>query len=188
MQAALHVSTQVPQWPFNYTRSIPSVLSIYNLTLIPRYRVLIYSGSVDGCIPWIDSEWWTNGMGYPVSAEWRPWLLNTTRGVITGGYVTQFEAPSFTFLTVKGAYVGAAPHAGFIHGIGGATRWPRTCRFGPHGAAIQARGGTTHVQSVPVRAAVLICWRDAVRQRKCPCDDVCRSAHSCVDTCTVVQL
>jgi carboxypeptidase C (cathepsin A) len=81
-------------------------------TLAEKYRLLIYSGDVDGCVPFIGTQEWTEGLGFEVKESWRPWNSGTTNDPsanITAGYVTSYSADSVTakhtfhFATVKGA-------------------------------------------------------------------------------------
>lgn len=32
------------------------------------------SADADACVPYLDNEDWTRGMGYPVKSEWHPWM------------------------------------------------------------------------------------------------------------------
>lgn len=105
VQEAIHVSTDVPSFPFNYTSTIASLLPAYP-GLIEKYQVLIYSGNVDACVPYIGTEEWTTGLGIPVKETWRPWTYSDATpgvGTLVGGYVTTFDSNGFTFLTVKGS-------------------------------------------------------------------------------------
>jgi len=78
-------------------------------TLALKYRVAIYSGDVDGCVPYVGTEEWTSGLGFPLVEEWRAWSAGTNQNasaVVNAGYVTTYEAKpnhNFTFITVKGA-------------------------------------------------------------------------------------
>jgi len=103
VQAALHVTAaNVSTWSgcagIKYNKTVDSLLGLYP-TLIKAYKVLVYSGDVDACVPYNGSEEWTRNLGLPVSEAWRPWLVNNQ----VAGYVTVYSANSFTFLTVKGA-------------------------------------------------------------------------------------
>ena len=78
-------------------------------TLAEKYRVLIYSGDVDGCVPHTGTEEWTSAQGFEKTETWRPWLagsnLNHT-AKLTAGYVTNYKAGhnhNFTYLTIKGS-------------------------------------------------------------------------------------
>jgi len=103
VQAALHVTqANVSDWSIcagiEYEKTVASLLGLYP-TLIKAYKVLVYSGDVDACVPYNGSEEWTRQLGFAVSDAWRPWLVNQQ----VAGYVTVYAANSFTFLTVKGA-------------------------------------------------------------------------------------
>ncbi|CAL5028223.1 unnamed protein product [Urochloa decumbens] len=62
------------------------------------YRVLIYSGDHDLCIPHTGTEAWVKSIGYQVVDGWRPWYF----GEQVAGY-TQGYNHNLTFLTIKGA-------------------------------------------------------------------------------------
>lgn len=103
VQKALHVTAaQQTAWStcadVDYEKTVDSLLGLYP-TLIKAYKVLVYSGDTDACVPHTGSEAWTRSLGFPVADEWRPWLVRDQ----VAGYVTVFDANSFTFLTVKGA-------------------------------------------------------------------------------------
>ena len=79
-------------------------------TLAQKYRLLIYSGDTDMCVPYVGTEEWTRELGFTQVEGWRPWLAGTNaapNGTATAGYVTTYAAGdaghNFTFLTVKGA-------------------------------------------------------------------------------------
>ncbi|EPS74136.1 hypothetical protein M569_00619, partial [Genlisea aurea] len=49
----------------------------YHKNLTSRgYRVLIYSGDHDMCVPFTGSQAWTRSLGYKTVDEWRPWSLD----------------------------------------------------------------------------------------------------------------
>ena len=87
----------------------PPLLSLTKLcqVLAQKYRVLIYSGDSDGCVPHVGTEEWTTALGFPVAEEWRPWVYseNTSLSAIAAGYVVQFgdDSKDFRFATVLGA-------------------------------------------------------------------------------------
>jgi serine carboxypeptidase-like clade 1 len=62
------------------------------------YRVLIYSGDHDLCVPFTGTEAWVKSIGYQVVDRWRPWFF----GKQVAGY-TQGYDHNLTFLTIKGA-------------------------------------------------------------------------------------
>ncbi|EXC29952.1 Serine carboxypeptidase-like 20 [Morus notabilis] len=68
-----------------------------NLTM-QGYRVLVFSGDHDMCVPFTGSQAWTRSLGYQIVAEWRPWISNSQ----VAGYVQGYDH-NLTFLTVKGA-------------------------------------------------------------------------------------
>ena len=67
--------------------------------LIKNFRVVIYNGDWDSCVPYTDAEAWTEGMGYDVKDPWHAWMYNLTfEGETTsqvGGYATRCEMARF---------------------------------------------------------------------------------------------
>jgi hypothetical protein len=84
-------------------------------TLAQKYRVLIYSGDVDMCVPYVGTEEWTRDLGFPTVSAWRPWAAGTTstpNATTTAGYFTTYDASAaadashnFTFLTIKVLFI-----------------------------------------------------------------------------------
>jgi len=74
--------------------------------LIEKYRILIYSGDTDACVPYWGTEEWTRELGYSVKKGWRPWHSeHLSRPVAQrAGYVINYDTPTnFTFATIQGA-------------------------------------------------------------------------------------
>eukprot|EP00729_Bicosta_minor_P008152 gene8152-24807_t len=70
--------------------------------LIKKFRVVIYNGDVDACVPYNGNEDWTAGLDLPEKEAWRPWTV----GNVPAGYVTTYSTTGpadFTFITVKDA-------------------------------------------------------------------------------------
>lgn len=89
----------------SYTATVTSLLPLYaNLTRNPDYRMLIYSGDVDACVPYYGSEEWTRQMGYKVTQPWTAWFSAFASGQsgVKAGYFINY-AHDFTFLTIQGA-------------------------------------------------------------------------------------
>lgn len=108
VRSALHVvnDTIVPEWnictsKIDYTPSIANEPESIYPSLIKNYRVLVFNGDVDACVPYNGNEQWTSGMGYNYKEGtngWRPWYVSNQ----VAGYVTEYEN-DFTFITIKGA-------------------------------------------------------------------------------------
>ena len=104
VQTALHITAaNQTSWStcagIDYHKTLGSALPMYP-NLIKQYKVLVYSGDVDACVPYNGSEEWVRQLGYPVKEGWRPWLVNDQ----VAGYVVEYNAAhQLTFLTVKGA-------------------------------------------------------------------------------------
>lgn len=75
--------------------------------LAQKYRMLIYSGDVDACVPYWGTQEWTRELGFPVSKDWRPWQAEhmTRPGLQRAGYVIDYDSggTGFRFLTIQGA-------------------------------------------------------------------------------------
>jgi carboxypeptidase C (cathepsin A) len=105
VQTALHVSRRGSQ---SYRRTAADLRPVYK-DLAQKYRMLIYSGNVDACVPYWGSEEWTRELGFELKQAWRPWHSGSrdepNQKNILAGYVTTYTAGSqeFTFLTVHGA-------------------------------------------------------------------------------------
>ncbi|KAG8083286.1 hypothetical protein GUJ93_ZPchr0015g6922 [Zizania palustris] len=75
-----------------------SVVKYHKKFTAMGYRVLIYSGDHDLCIPFVGTEAWVRSMGYRVIDHWRPWYI----GEQIAGYTQGYEH-NLTFITIKGA-------------------------------------------------------------------------------------
>ena len=112
VQQALHVSGHGNN--SQTYRSLPSTNDLRPLykRLAKKYRMLIYSGEVDSCVPYYASEDWTSSMGFAVRQPWTAWhspsLDAPNKSTIRAGYCTEYHTgnasnPRFTFLTVAGS-------------------------------------------------------------------------------------
>ena len=113
---------------------------LYN-TLAQKYRLVIYSGDADQCVPYYGSEEWTYALGFNVTEPWRAWdagtLVNASDRLVAG-YVTKFG----------GAAKVRARRAPRAHGRGAHRRRGAAGLLvhhhqgrRPHGARVQARPG-----------------------------------------------
>ena len=66
--------------PFNYTSDVTSLVPTYR-RLIPAYRVLIYNGDIDPCVPYNGNEEWTRGLGLNETEPWTPWRSDPGTGM-----------------------------------------------------------------------------------------------------------
>ncbi|KAJ7950923.1 Carboxypeptidase [Quillaja saponaria] len=83
----------------NYTHDSGSMIPYHKNLTLQGYRVLIYSGDHDMCVPYTGNEAWTRSLGYKTVDEWRPWLTYDNQ---VSGYVQGYDN-NLTFLTIKGA-------------------------------------------------------------------------------------
>jgi len=81
----------------NYTSIYTTVIPIHEQLIANGYKILIYSGDSDMCVPNTGSEAWTTSLNLPLLEEWRPWFVNNQ----VAGYVRSYK--SLTYATIKGA-------------------------------------------------------------------------------------
>jgi len=81
----------------NYTEQYTTVIPIYKQLLQNGYRILVYSGDVDMCVPNTGTEAWTSSLNLPLVSYWRPWIVNNQ----VAGYVTTYK--QLTYATIKGS-------------------------------------------------------------------------------------
>jgi hypothetical protein len=74
---ALHVQTNTSGMRYG-PRDRADLRPLYK-TLAEKYRVLIYSGDVDACVPFVGTQEWTEGLGFAVTEAWRPWSAGASR-------------------------------------------------------------------------------------------------------------
>jgi len=104
VRTALHaIPVERQKWTIctnqiRYSRNYDTIIPIYQELLSARYRVLVYSGDVDLCVPYTGSEAWTRSLGLPIKKDWRPWKVNRQ----VAGYVIEYEQ-DLTFATIKGS-------------------------------------------------------------------------------------
>lgn len=101
VQQALHVKNI--GFGQQYTETVQDLRPLYKY-LASKYRMTIYSGDVDACVPYYGSETWTRELGYPVVEDWHVWTAGSSSGQtnIKAGYVINY-ASNFTFITINGA-------------------------------------------------------------------------------------
>ena len=105
VQTALHVNTS---GRMRYDANVGDLRPLYQ-TLVPKYKLLIYSGNVDACVPTWGSEFWTRELGDPhgVATPWHPWTSGSadpgSSKRVLAGYAITYGINNFTFVTVKGA-------------------------------------------------------------------------------------
>ena len=80
--------------------------------LASHYRLWIYNGQDDGCIPYVGAQEWTSHLGFPEVAPWHPWFSTDLGGGsrVAAGYSTSYGGESshtnssgMVFMTIKGA-------------------------------------------------------------------------------------
>jgi len=101
------VCSQAKGWSYTSTRAnLPR--DTYP-ALITNYRVVIYNGDWDACVPYTDNQGWTEGMALPVNKSWHAWLYTSESGATdqVAGYATKYTTQGkpgtgFEFITVRG--------------------------------------------------------------------------------------
>lgn len=106
---ALHVKSGVSGMHYNWgPYSVSGDLRPLYKSLAQKYRILIYSGDTDACVPFVGTETWTRELGFDVKSPWQPWMAEhmTRPGFQRAGYRIKYSTPGggqFTFATVQGA-------------------------------------------------------------------------------------
>ncbi|KAL6851449.1 hypothetical protein ACP4OV_020382 [Aristida adscensionis] len=105
VRAAIHAKPKslIGSWELytariDFTHDTGTMVTYHKKFTTLGYRVLIYSGDHDLCIPYTGTEAWVKSMGYKVVDRWRPWYF----GDQVAGYTEGYDL-NFTFLTVKGS-------------------------------------------------------------------------------------
>ena len=108
--AALHVDPGAAARGMNYTWG-PSAFSgdlrpLY-AELARKYRMLIYSGDTDACVPTWGTDEWVRELGFAQKdgGGWRAWTSPLEYGAAEqrAGYVVDYDVNDFKFVTVQGA-------------------------------------------------------------------------------------
>ena len=61
--------------------------------LAAKYRLWIYNGQDDACVPYNAMEAFTGGLGLAVATPWRPWFGDAAAGGtrVAAGYFTAYD-------------------------------------------------------------------------------------------------
>jgi len=107
VQSALNINTTAKATEHNnldYTKGGADDLTALYQRIAKKYRLMIYNGQEDGCVPYNAMEAFTTGLGFPVTSEWHPWLGSAAAGGarVAAGYATTY-GDRLSFVTVKGA-------------------------------------------------------------------------------------
>jgi hypothetical protein len=91
----------------DYSRGGADDLTPLYAALAKKYRMWIYNGQEDGCVPYNIMEEFTAGLGFPQTKAWHPWAGADGAGGarVAAGYATQYggDSSDLAFVTVKGA-------------------------------------------------------------------------------------
>jgi serine carboxypeptidase-like clade 2 len=90
---------------YSYSDLLSSMLPTYDyiLNTLPNGRYLVFSGDVDGIVPFTGTRLWLEALGWPVTNEFHPY--NTPDNQVAG-WAYGFTAPSggnLTFASVRNA-------------------------------------------------------------------------------------
>ena len=100
VRKTFHIPSDVQGWEqcsstLQYHEQREASMWIYEI-LRNQYRLMFYSGDIDGCIPTFGSKRWIQSLNWPVVDAWRPWFTN---GQVSG-YVEKYDG--LEFVTIKG--------------------------------------------------------------------------------------
>ncbi|KAL5566720.1 hypothetical protein UlMin_029884 [Ulmus minor] len=93
------LSWEVCAEDLSYSSDAGSMIPYHRNLTQEGYRVLIYSGDHDMCVPYTGSEAWTSSLGYEILDHWRPWQNSDLQ---VAGYIQAYHN-NLTFLTIKGS-------------------------------------------------------------------------------------
>jgi len=79
------------------TPSQGSIPQYEQLLAANKYKLVVYSGDADGCVPSIDSEYWIKQFNLTIQNNWREWFVNDQ----VAGMVIDYAG--LTYTTIKGA-------------------------------------------------------------------------------------
>jgi hypothetical protein len=109
---AIHVSPDAyPDWDVcsslvNYTEYAPTVRPIY-LALKDQIDILVYSGDVDSCVPYLGTEAGIDSLGWEVNTSYTRWWITDSQNLPQiAGYVRTYASSTgkvASFATVKGS-------------------------------------------------------------------------------------
>ncbi|XP_021673635.2 serine carboxypeptidase-like 20 isoform X2 [Hevea brasiliensis] len=106
VRKAIHAASgaEIGNWELcsdklSYWHDAGSMIKFHRNLTSQGYRVLVYSGDHDMCVPYTGSQAWTRSLGYEIVDKWRPWITSDEQ---VAGYVQAYDK-NLTFLTVKGA-------------------------------------------------------------------------------------
>jgi len=103
---ALHVKSGTAGMHYDWgPASVSGDLRPLYKSLASKYRLMIYSGDTDGCVPEWGTEEWVRELGFEVKKGWRPWLAPLTDGAEPqrAGYVIDYDTNGFRLVTIQGA-------------------------------------------------------------------------------------
>ncbi|TVU13686.1 hypothetical protein EJB05_37106 [Eragrostis curvula] len=111
VRAAIHAKSKslIGSWEFytarlDYSYDTGTMISSYHKKFTTLgYRVLIYNGDHDLCVPFPGTEAWIKSIGYRVVDRWRPCGLEIYMHICLREIYTEGYDHNLTFLTIKGA-------------------------------------------------------------------------------------
>merc|ERR1711871_1659562 len=91
---ALHVDADTGG--MRYNANVGDITTLYK-RLVKKYRVLIYSGDVDGCVPYWGTERFVASIGGDPTKAWHAWRSNSAedKGSVVAGYATGYAQFDF---------------------------------------------------------------------------------------------
>jgi len=102
VRQALHIPMHIQPWDLCTDEIIyniePEGSQFIYEALYGKYKILHYSGDIDGAVPTKGTKNWIKTMNWTQTDMWTPWFYN---GQI-GGYFEEYEG-LFTFASVHGA-------------------------------------------------------------------------------------
>jgi hypothetical protein len=79
------------------------MLTVYPKLINANIRVLIYSGDVDSCVPYLGTYRCVEKLGLSVIKPWQPWFIKDNKGYQqTAGYTVKYTN-GVTYATIRAA-------------------------------------------------------------------------------------
>eukprot|EP01132_Coremiostelium_polycephalum_P002508 gene2508-3106_t len=91
----------------NYTQYSEDIPTVYQMLIKVGLRIMVYSGDVDSCVPYLGTSQNVQDLGFPIKTQWRPWLIQDSENrPQVAGYTIDYSTPSqstLAFTTIKAA-------------------------------------------------------------------------------------
>ncbi len=109
VQSSLHVSpSYLAPWDacsshLHYNQYADELQWIYIKLLNAGYKITVYSGDTDSCVPYLGTEYCIDSMNLVVTQEWTSWtVVDAQNYTQIAGKIQTYEDGALTYMTVRG--------------------------------------------------------------------------------------